>query len=380
VRNKTVFYQMLVSPYVGGGAKLAMEIHKYAVTSRGPVSQLLIPKGGAAERTACKEGLSFMNYNVNHLVSSRWLWSCLENLYLCARTARSSRGVIHVHSPFVYGAARTFFLVSKLKTAVHIHLDFTEDQVRWALRLHPDLIFVCADFMRPTVEKTLAEQEGKQSRIRVILNAVDTERFFPSDRAAAKAKVGVLQDMPLLMMIANLSPHKGQETAIRAVASLKAQGHECRLLLVGNERASGQKHFEYLKSLSVALCVEESVHFVGFRNDIPELLRAADFLLLPSVSEGLPLVILEAQASEAIVLAAPTAGIPEIVKDGRTGYLIAAEDYQGYAARIAGLLSNPEEGKSIAKSAHNYVCRNHDMKRYCESILNEYDQVVGECN
>ena len=78
----------------------------------------------------------------------------------------------------------------------------------------------------------------------------------------------------------------------------------------------------------------ECVRLLGQRDDANVLLRAADFFLLPSTNEGLPLSILEAQATKVPVLAAPTAGIPEIVRDAETGFLIPATDAPGYAHRI----------------------------------------------
>jgi glycosyltransferase involved in cell wall biosynthesis len=375
--TKVRYFQFLVSPHVGGGAKLAMEIHNHATSTRGPVSELLLPKGGDAERTALWGGLPFTDYRLDRLTSSSQWRSGLANLRLCAKTAKYRRGVIHVHSPFVYGAARPFFLLSCLKTVLHVHLDFTVDQLRWALKVPPDLIFVCADFMRPKVEQALAERKGKRSVIRVIRNAVDTERFFPSNRIAEKANLGLGQDMPLLVMAANLAPHKGQETAIRTVAVLKTMGHEVRLWLVGTDRDDGSAYLRALKAVCAELSVDDRVDFVGFRNDIPELLRAADFVLLPSTNEGLPLVILEAQASKALVLAAPTAGIPEVIDDGRTGYLIAADDPQGYANQIASLLKNPIQANAITEAAYHQVHGSHSMKRYCEVILCEYDKLLN---
>jgi glycosyltransferase involved in cell wall biosynthesis len=372
--GRLLYHQMLVSPSVGGGAKLAMEIHKHATSARGSISELLLPRGGEAEQTALREGFPFTDYRLDWLTSLSGWRSGLENIRLYARTARHGRGVIHVHSPFVYGAARRFLLLSPFKTVLHVHLDFTVDQLTWALKSPPDLILVCADFMRATVEQAVAKK-GRRPLIRVIRNAVDTHRFFPSDRKAAKANLGVSPDTPLMMMAANLAPHKGQETAIRTVRVLKELGHPIRLWLVGNERG-GQGYLGYLKSLCVELGVDDRVDLVGFRNDIPELLRAADFVLLPSTSEGLPLVILEAQASKALVLAAPTAGIPELIEDGRTGFLVAADNHQGYANHIDSLVVSPQQANAITEAAYRHVRDHNDLKQYCERILGEYDELL----
>lgn len=353
-----------------------MEIHKHATSTRGPVSELLLPRGGEAERTALREGLPFTDFRLDWL-SGRSHWrSGFEGFRLYGKMVKHGRGVIHVHSPFVYGAARPFFLLSPFKTVLHVHLDFTVDQLTWTLKSPPDMILVCADFMRATVEQTLAKGEGRRPAVRVIRNAVDTDRFFASDRKAAKASLGISPHVPLVAMAANLAPHKGQETAIRTVKALKSLGHQVKLWLVGSDRNDGQGYREYLENLCVELGIDDQVDLVGFRNDVPEVLRAADFVLLPSTSEGLPLVILEAQASKAVVLAAPTAGIPEVIDNGRTGFLIAADDYQGYAHHIASLLMNPLHVNAITEAAYRHVRDHHNLKQYCERILGEYDELL----
>jgi glycosyltransferase involved in cell wall biosynthesis len=376
MNRKLLYHQMLVSPHVGGGAKLAMDIHKYITAERGTLSRLVLPKGGEAERISIKEGFPFTRYDLNRLVDSGPLRSFIENMYLFIRTAGYAKGLVHVHSPFVYGAARPFFLISRFKTVLHIHLNFTDNELRWPLRRSPDLVLLCAGFLRDVVEKAMAEKGARITKIRVIRNAVDIDKFKPLNREKAKFSFGISHDVIFVIMVANIAPHKGQETAIRALELLKRNGYRVVLWIVGDERTSAQGHLNYLKSLTNNLGVSESVNFVGFRNDIPELLRAADFLLLPSRNEGLPLVILEAMASKTLVLAAPTAGIPEVIENGKTGFLISADNFSGYAERIGFLVTNKIEANRIKNLAHQYVCNNHDMQLYCKRILHAYDELL----
>ena len=147
--------------------------------------------------------------------------------------------------------------------------------------------------------------------------------------------------MPLVLMVANLAPHKGQETAIRAMAILKKAGINVACWLAGVERRGEGDYTTRLQELCNELGVADRIRFLGHREDVPDLLRAADIFLLPSTSEGLPLSVLEAQATKVPVLAAPTAGIPEVITDGETGFLIPAEDAVGYAQRIESLLNCP---------------------------------------
>jgi glycosyltransferase involved in cell wall biosynthesis len=214
-------------------------------------------------------------------------------------------------------------------------------------------------------------------RVAVIRNAVDLDRFELVRRRDASRTAAMPTGVPLLLMVANLAPHKGQATALRCVARLKAMGRTVRLMLVGAERGDAQGFEAQLRGIASALQIEEQVEFAGFRRDVPALLAAADFLLLPSTHEGLPLVILEAQAAGAIVLAAPTAGIPEVIEHGRTGFLVASDDDEGYAAHIVRLLGDDGEAEAIRTTAQAYVRRHHSMGDYCSRIVSEYERLLS---
>lgn len=376
--GKLLYHQMLVSPHVGGGEKLALEIHRHSIVHRGPVGQLVLPPGGDAEKVALREKHRFITYNIQGLFDPNLLASIAENIHIYYRTKGYRRGVIHVHSPFVYGAMRPFLVTSRMRKLLHIHLDYTAEQLRWAFNCPPDLVLVCAEFMRGAVEAAVAQANAKRTRIRVLRNGVDIERFFPADPRTIKSRFSLDPDVPLVLMVANLAPHKGQETAIRSVALLRHLGWRSKLWLAGEEREQGAGYRRKLKALCGELEVDGLVEFLGFRNDIPELMRAADFLLLPSTSEGLPLVILEAQASQSLVLAAPTAGIPEVVEDDQTGYLIPADDYEGYAERMAMLLRNPAQRKYVEANAYK-LAKSMSLDRYCAAVLDEYDHLLHGC-
>jgi len=194
---------------------------------------------------------------------------------------------------------------------------------------------------------------------------VDVEQFYPGDKTAAKRHVRTPNNVPLVLMIANLVPHKGQETAIRATAVLKRVWVDVICWLSGGERQGGKNYTTRLQALCNELEVADRVRLLGHRDDVPDLLRAADIFLLPSTSEGLPLTVLEAQATKVPVLAAPTAGIPEVIIDGETGFLIPAEDAFGYAHRIESLLNHPEILHHVREQAYTNTIKEHNWHTYC---------------
>lgn len=370
------YHQLLVSPRIGGAENLAIAIHKYAMGMEPGSSELLVPAGSETKRWVETEGLACRTYDLERAMGHERAPALWANLNLYLKLLGSGPGVLHIHSPYVFAALRPLRAASRLRTILHLHLDYTEESLLWPLKLSPDLVIVCARFMEERVERTLAGIGSRRTRIMVAVNAVDTERYAPGDRLVAKRELGVDPERPVLLMTANLAPHKGQETAIRAVSMLVEQGFRPLLWLVGEERETGGDYGRRLRALVESLNLSAFVELLGFRSDVPRLLHAADCLLLPSTREGLPLAVLEAQASKVVVLAAPTAGIPEVVEDGRTGFLIGADDPTGYADKLASLILNPEQGGAVAEAAYRRAVASLSLNRYCESIYSQHASLL----
>ena len=360
---------------MGGAEQLAIEIYKRVESARPGRAELLVPAKGDTRDAAEQGGMRYRSFQFEQLMGGGRVSSVIANLGLLSTVGRSAHGLLHVHSPFVYGAMRPFLSLTRVRTILHLHLDYTIEQLTWALKRPPDVVITCAAFMVERVEEVLAKAGARGTKIVPVINAVDTARFVPGDRAAAKRDMQVPAGTAVLLMAANLSPHKGQETAIRAVAALKARGIPVELWLVGEDREKTGYDVR-LKELVQSLGASDRVKFLGFRKDVPRLLHAADCLLLPSTSEGLPLSILEAQASKVVVLAAPTAGIPEVIHHGHTGFLVEAGNAEGYAGNVARLLANPDFAQDVREAAYAQVVSQFSLKPYSEKILAQYDALL----
>jgi glycosyltransferase involved in cell wall biosynthesis len=147
--------------------------------------------------------------------------------------------------------------------------------------------------------------------------------------------------------------------------------------LAGEERGSGGAFTRQLHQLVEELEIGSQVRFLGFREDGPELLRAADFFLLPSTHEGLPLSIVEAQAVGAVVVASPLPGIREVVEEGVTGFLVDPANPRGYADRIKTLLAKRDLREEVTRNARAHVARAHTWRHYTERVWQLYADVVA---
>jgi peptidoglycan/xylan/chitin deacetylase (PgdA/CDA1 family)/glycosyltransferase involved in cell wall biosynthesis len=146
-------------------------------------------------------------------------------------------------------------------------------------------------------------------KIHVGRRGVDAETFCPGDRRAARQRLGLPQDGSLLLWIGRMVPVKGMETLLGAAAILKQRTVDYRLLLVG----SGPLETA-LRHQCRGQCLEERVKFVGpmLHDDLPDWYRAADVTVLPSLSEGVPNVLLESIACGTPFVASHVGGIAEI--------------------------------------------------------------------
>jgi glycosyltransferase involved in cell wall biosynthesis len=368
------FHQMIVSKELGGAGIIAMQFASF-LRDKGQKYCVWVPGNGAAFDKAQQLALKSHAYDASCVFSTSKLRAAIGNWKIWRNFRPYRPGLVHIYSPYHYRVFQAGCAMSGLKTVVHVQLQEPEEGLRWAFQRPPDVIVTCARTLVEYVRYTLPKQYQKYQRIIAVPNAIDTERFYPGDKATAKQRVGAPLCSPLVLMVANLAPHKGQETVIRATAILKKAGVEITCWLAGVERQSGGGYTTRLQALCTELGVIDRIRFLGQRDDIPDLLRAADICLLPSTNEGLPLSVLEAQATKVPVLAAPTAGIPEVITDGETGFLIPADDAVGYAHRIASLLNQPEIFCHVREQAYAKAIKEYNWHTYCEAIWMLYQSL-----
>jgi glycosyltransferase involved in cell wall biosynthesis len=370
------YHQVLVSRDLGGAGLFALRIAD-ELRRRSRPHRVWVPGEGAAADEARRLGLEVHGYDAALISGSQSRWqAAIANLGLARVLRGGGRGLVHVHSPQVYRLLLPALMLSGLRRVAHVQIEEGAEGLRWAFRRPPHLIITCARYLIESVRRALPGPLQESQWIASVPNAVDTRRFAPGDGRAARQRIGAPSGIPLALMLANLAPHKGQETAIRAVAILKDAGIPIQCWLAGVERGGATGYTERLKRLIAELGVGDRVRLLGHRDDTELLLRAADFFLLPSTREGLPLSILEAQATGVPVLASPTAGVPEVVTDGDTGFLIAADDAPGYARRIKSLLDSPALARRVAEQALAQTIAEFTWEAHCERIIALYGELL----
>jgi len=225
------------------------------------------------------------------------------------------------------------------------------------------------------------------ARLEIVHNPVDLERFNPEqiDRAQARGKLGEAGKRDLLLgVVAQLSPWKGQDTAIEALALLCHEGVDAHLLLIGSAkfvapatRFDNERYVARLHELVADLGLQDRVSWLGEREDVPELMRAMDVLLLPSWEEPFGRSLIEAMALGVPVIATDVGGPREIVRDGREGYLLPPRDARAWARAIRRFAESPEHGLEMGRAGRRRVEQAFTVGHHVTAMLEVYVRAMA---
>lgn len=202
-------------------------------------------------------------------------------------------------------------------------------------------------------------------KVKLIYNGVNLDKYKNvSIKKNIYSEFKIDKNKLLLVNIGRLSKQKGQKYLIKAVDKLRNSFDKFNLLLVG----TGPKESE-LKNLVVELSLEKYVKFIGFRTDIPEILSQADFMVHTALWEGCPWVVLESLAAGLPVLATDSSSLPEIIEEGKNGYLAKDKNVESIADKML-MMCQQANLKKLSKGARETAERRFSFTR----VVNETEK------
>lgn len=238
----------------------------------------------------------------------------------------------------------------------------------------PDRIVTCGEAIR----KDLIERDGfNPARLVNIPTGIDFSRFVArKSRGTVRMELGRSETDFLVLMVGILRGVKGHEFALQALAIIAKKRPEIFLLLAGDGPMG-----DHLRQRARELGIESRVRFLGFRDDIPDLMNAADMLLLTSKSEGVPQSVTQALGIGLPVAATRVGGVPELIEHDRTGLLVPRADPQAAADAIEYLLQNPERARRFARAAKAHALAHFSLdamldktERLCIELLGQKEK------
>ena len=290
-------------------------------------------------------------------------WRCS---YRLAKTLRQENvDLVHAHqyTPFFYAALARILAGFQPRLIVTEHGRHFPDQVaplrravnRLFLEPRADAVTAVCRFCA----HSMVTVDGfRGARVHVISNGVATAANANArQRQALREDLGLADKRRYLVNVARQHPIKDHATLLKAFYHVARNCGDVDLLLVGDGPLRRDLH-----ELAVTLGIKERVHFLGVRNDVPNLLRLADAFVLTSLSEAASLTILEAMAASLPVVVTAVGGNPEIVRHGVEGLLVPPRDSARLAEALQMLLSGTVRATAMGRAGAERVRKHYQLE------------------
>ncbi len=237
----------------------------------------------------------------------------------------------------------------------------------WTLRHRADRVVAVSESARRHV---LAKAGLRRKQTTTIHNGIDLSAFAapaPERRAEYRSRWGVSRDALIVTTVAVLRPEKGVADMLDALPRLLTRRPDLVYVIIGDGPAR-----RALEERAAGLGVSGSVRFAGFSGDVAGCLAAADYFVLPSHTEALPTVVIEAMAAGLPIVAAAVGGVPELLGPDAAGMLVAPHSPDHLADALTRLLTSPRQAAAMGRAARRSATKRFDIERQASRLADEY--------
>ncbi len=358
--------------HVGGAEVLAARFARalrgqfrfafFCLDDLGPLGEQLREEGFPVEVIGRREGIDL-----------RCPWRLARAL------RRHNVDLIHAHqyTPFFYGVTARF-LYRRPPMLFTEHGRAFPDYPRPKRKLANRVLLGRRDrvvAVGEAVRRALIVNEGIPApRIDVIYNGIAVPADAPSadDRAAARREMDVEDGDFVLLQVARLDALKDHATAVRTLEAVANRRPDVRLVLVGEG-----PELSRIQRLVHERGLEPRVRFLGLRTDAARLLAGADVALLTSVSEGIPLTLLEAMARRLPVVSTDVGGVAEVVEDGVTGLLAPSGDAEALASHVLRLAEDGDLRRRLGEAGRRRAEARFTEERMMAEYVALFREMLG---
>jgi glycosyltransferase involved in cell wall biosynthesis len=225
------------------------------------------------------------------------------------------------------------------------------------------------------VAKALVEAGARAEHIRVVYNGIDPSPFEAVTVAEVddlRRELG-LEGVQVVGAFGRITPSKGQNVLLEALPYLP----DVHALVAGEAKSEERAYAETLRQQSKDLGLEDRVHFVGFRRDIPQLMRLSDVVVHTSVApEPFGRVVVEGMLASRPVVATRGGGVLEIIDDGDNGVLVPPGEPKALAEVLRGLLMDPDRAKALAKAGYATALERFSLQAMLEGVAQQLQEVA----
>jgi glycosyltransferase involved in cell wall biosynthesis len=203
-------------------------------------------------------------------------------------------------------------------------------------------------------------------KIQVVYHGIDTDKYKKENTTSLRNSLGLVDEDIIIGFVGRLNVQKGIKYMLDAFRLVSDKYKNVHLLIAGTGNLENT-----IKDFASKFGLENKIHLLGFRHDIPNLMRTFDVFMLPSLWEGFGIVLIETMAAGNPCVATNTSSIPEIVTDSKSGILVPSENSELIADAILKLISDPVLRKEYGREGQKIV----QQKFTIERMINDYEKL-----
>jgi L-malate glycosyltransferase len=322
-----------------------------------------------------KAGVPTFCLNIEKPYDPKALWKIIRYL------RREKINVLHIHSPYPAVLGRLAGRLAGVKTIVYTEHNIVE-KYHFLTRLGNvltyqlnDAIIAISDAVSGSIKKWPTARKRKVYRI---YNGVDYDAIqkLVTDPKSIRQSLKIDERDMVVGTVAHIQPQKGYRYLIEAARLVLDKYPNVTFVIVGGEKVEGGR--KELEDLSTELGIREKVVFTGSRPDALQVMAGFDLFVLPSVWEGFGIVFLEAMALGKPVIGTNVGGIPEVVQDGVTGYLVEPRNPPQLADKMLQLLNDETTRRQMGIKGRQRVKELFDIKIQVNKIEQIYAGVLNK--
>ena len=284
---------------------------------------------------------------------------------------RLNAKIFHAHLPWNLSCSNNIIsaFISKVPVVVTQHAYKTPRSrkvyyMQKLMSLFIDRYIAVSQGQAEQLERSIIDKK----KLSVIYNGIDLQKFTEATSSGLRKQLDIDQTTPIIISVARMDELKGHEYLLKTAQII----NEAVFVLVGDgpERSNFEK-------LAGELGVKDRVFFLGYRDDIPALLKCSDIYVHPSLIESLGLSVIEAMAADKPVAASDISGIREIIKNGETGLLVPPQNSEALANAIRKYISDKSFSEKLARAGQARVIKKFSAEEMLSETTKIYNRLLN---
>ncbi|MEA1884582.1 MAG: glycosyltransferase family 4 protein [Thermotogota bacterium] len=344
--------------------------------NRNKFSPFVLTVSGSLQRELKKNNIPYSIYNSQTLTKKEIIKFISLVFRLVSFIKKEKFNLIHTND--IHSAQYSVLAARLAGVPSVLHIRNT-DLAGW-LGWKNKLIFKIASkiiAISRKVKESLLEIGVAADKIQVIPNAVDLDEFnLDISGKPYRDEIGVADGEFLIGVVGRITPHKGQDIFIQAIPDILNFFPNAKFTIIGEDTTSNGDFIIQLQQLAAELKLETKVYFSAFKANVPQIMKALDVLVVPSLSEPFGRVVIEAMAAKTPVVASRVGGIPDIIKDGVNGILVPLKNPKAISEAVIRLLSDKDLYYNICQNGRKTVEELFSIPKHVEKVEKLYQSLV----